>query len=92
MYLYVVILGEVEDEFHFLVYCEYYNEEREDFINSIIVNYKNINSLSNCIKLQTLFNFEPRKLSRYVSRILNKGMTRYMYNYHIHAYAKCFYY
>ena len=62
---------EVEDEYHFLFHCTYYQDERRLFMSQL-TGYPNFNNLNNHVKLLTLFNFEPRKLAKFVCRILEK--------------------
>ena len=61
--------NEVEDEYHFLFYCQLYEFERENFYRELRTSYPNIDQLNNPCKLRFLFNMEPRKLGKYAVRI-----------------------
>ena len=64
-------LGEVEDEIHFLVGCSLYNKERYELLEMLRVCYSNIYNVSDLVKLKILMTFEPRKLAKYIQKLIS---------------------
>ena len=61
--------GQVEDEFHFIFYCEFYSNERNEFYDTIKQKYLNFDNILDAPKLRCLFTFEPRLLSKFLLKI-----------------------
>ena len=62
---------QVEDEYHFLFHCNQYKDEREQFYTEIDTNFK-IPSLPDPDKMNILFEYAPRKLSKFACKIFSK--------------------
>ena len=64
--------GCIENEYHFIFYCDAYREERAEFTDTVKLNYPNFTNTPDNVKLKTLFTFEPRMFSKFVCKILDK--------------------
>ena len=62
----------IENEYHFILHCNFYSAEREVFLAGLYNVYRNLGRLGDAVKLKTLFVFEPRKLAKFVTRIWAK--------------------
>ncbi len=60
----------VEDQFHFMFDCPLYNNYRNDLYVSARTLITGWDNLSNCDKLSTLFNEMPRKLGKFVKKLI----------------------
>ena len=49
--------GQVEDEFHFILHCEFYSNERNEFYDTIKQKYLNFDNILDAPKLRCLFYF-----------------------------------
>jgi len=62
--------GNIENEYHFLFHCAYFNDERATFIND--TNLHELPNPEDSAKLSHLFENQVRKLAKYVCKIFKK--------------------
>jgi exonuclease III len=63
--------GEIEDEYHFIFHCNVYENEREEFFNTLGI-FQNFINLTDPNKCKTLNELEPRKVARFLTKIIKK--------------------
>ena len=61
--------GHIENEYHFLFHCTYYDDERNDFMVTIDVD---LTQTTDKEKLCYLFEHYTRKLAKYICNIFTK--------------------
>ena len=65
-------LQQVEDEIHFLFYCELYAEERNNFINEMSIIHPTFTRYNDIEKVTFCCQEQPRKFSKYIKLIYDK--------------------